>query len=1506
MAGEGSTAALPAADGAFGSSALESRERPFRVGNREIDRWGNVAYILPVPDSQLASPSGDFSDEAAVASAEAPLPLADTFFLHSYPSATKTIYLDFDGHVTTGTHWNTVYNSGNPIVTPAFSLDTDSRFSDTELQRIQAIWQRVAEDFRPFAVNVTTQDPGAAALQKSGAGDTAWGIRAVIGGSSTDWFSTSSFGGVAYLNSFPWNSDTPAFVFENNLNNGQEKSVAEAISHEIGHTLGLSHDGTTTGVEYYPGHGSGATGWAPIMGNGYSKELTQWSKGEYTGANRAEDDLAIIITANGFGYRPDDHGNNQASATVLHPTGGTILAGEGIIEQNTDRDYFALTTGSGPVSLTITPFARGPNLDILATLYDRSANVIATSNPTDRLDASFSINLIADTYYLAIEGTGKEPMTTGYSNYGSLGYYSIVGTVSPVDIRNVGVTVSPTSGLVTTEAGGTATFTIALDAAPLANVTIGLASSDSSEGLVSPADLTFTPANWSEPQTVTITGVDDAVADGDAGYIIITAAAISDDEAYHGLDPDDVSVTNLDDDWPEVLAGQHTLLPNTPNQTIAVYVAGGFPVRGLKFFAEIAGGDPASGGSLQGPQIQSVDLVGDTAIPTIFTGNNDGQHQAGGGLPQVQAWEISTAAGSVTAQGLLATLSIDTTGFWKEPTAVHGWPLLLADTQIESTHFLSVNGTRVNAAIVAGTITLNTPPIALASDVTTAEDTPYTFAVADIGFSDADTGDGLTALQIVSLPAAGTLEFDGVPVPEDQEILTADLTAGRLQFRPAADAYGSPYAAFEFAVHDGMGYSNSSAAITIHVTPVNDPPTVDDQWISVLENESTTLTLTGFDVDGDDLEFVIVDAPMHGILTGTAPNLEYTPLADFRGADSFTFIGRDGWLDSPPATVTIFVSPASVVVGRYVLYNDSAWDANDAAANANDDAAIAPDKQALLPGQVAEFQHYTSYVRGLNGLMIDIAHLGPDTVLSAADFQFLVGNSNDLAAWTAGPIPSEIALRPGDGVDGSTRVTLIWADPDVVRNRWLQVTVKATANTKLPQDDVFYFGNAIGESELGNTNGSQSLGYFPVNVTDEIAARNHPHSSADPALLDDAFDFNRDGFVDATDELIARGHGTTFRTALRSIAPAATSSEVSPTTVPGGSGWLFIVVGTHLLQPNQAGQEIPIYISGETPVAGLNFNIQVGDGELLSGGGLSAPAIEKVDILTRTIFAANHTGLRAASYGDVNLIPQHEYQATTTESGTVLAGGLLATVTIDTTGFQRGSWSLVMSSTVNGPTDFAGLGATIIDGSIALSLDWRNPVNPYDVDDNGHVSPLDALIVICYLNSLSGGSELPAMQESPPRYYDVNGDGGCTAADVLLLVNFINAQEAKRAGEGEAELSAEGTAASVAGRTAGAPPVDQRLYRCKAGTARGIRKHGTRRKPARGAGFGMSADESAHRRIHKVIAPLPGRPDARLGRMGSRSGRDRGGRRGGPIRRRFAVRLDFSQRPGGRSTVCLG
>ncbi|MEG4107674.1 DUF4347 domain-containing protein, partial [Microcoleus sp. S13_C5] len=121
-------------------------------------------------------------------------------------------------------------------------------------------------------------------------------------------------------------------------------------------------------------------------------------------------------------------------------------------------------------------------------------------------------------------------------------------TVTNSDNETPGVTVNPTAGLTTGEAGSSANFTVVLNTQPTANVTIGLNTDNVAEGTVSPNTITFTPANWSTPQQVTVTGVDDSLADGDIDYKVVTGATVSTDANYSNRDVADVSLSNKDDD----------------------------------------------------------------------------------------------------------------------------------------------------------------------------------------------------------------------------------------------------------------------------------------------------------------------------------------------------------------------------------------------------------------------------------------------------------------------------------------------------------------------------------------------------------------------------------------------------------------------------------------------------------------------------------------------------------------------------------------------------------------------------------------------------------------------------------------------------------------------------------------------------------------------------------------------------------------------------------------------
>lgn len=326
---------------------------------------------------------------------------------NSLPGAVAVAYLDMDGQVVSGTQWA---NGGTINARGIVGTLTNTQLLE--------ICRRTAEDFSPFQINVTTEESVFLAAPSNRR------IRCIIT-PDNEWY--GSAGGVAYLNSFTWTGDTPCWVFSDMLSNSP-RYIAEASSHEIGHTLSLYHDGRTSpSEEYYQGHGTGEVGWAPIMGVGYYKLLVQWSRGEYLSANNTENDLNKITTLNGFGYRADAVPNTIAGAVALTGTAPSFSA-NGILETTGDQDVYSFSTAGGACSFSALGDALSQNVDVLLEILDGTGAVIASANPDALTDASVSATLAAGTYYLRVSGVGRgDVLADGYSNYASIGQYSISG-----------------------------------------------------------------------------------------------------------------------------------------------------------------------------------------------------------------------------------------------------------------------------------------------------------------------------------------------------------------------------------------------------------------------------------------------------------------------------------------------------------------------------------------------------------------------------------------------------------------------------------------------------------------------------------------------------------------------------------------------------------------------------------------------------------------------------------------------------------------------------------------------------------------------------------------------------------------------------------------------------------------------------------------------------------------------------------------------------------------------
>lgn len=359
-------------------------------------------------------------------------PASQTFALHSRPGASRVIYIDFNGELISGTAWNSYYNGGADLVAPAFDIDgAPASFSDSELAIIQSVWLRVAEDYAPFDVDITTTDPGLAAIDRSANSDLAFGTRVLVTNDSVI-YNACMCAGIAYVGSFDMSGShqyyQPAFAFQRGTG-ANAKVIGEVVSHESGHTLGLSHDGTAS-VAYYSGQGS----WAPIMGTSYNRPISQWSKGQYSGANNLEDDLAVM-QARGAPLRADDVPSQMSAAMPIQS--GVLF--NGFIGTAADSDWFSIS-GSGQINVVASVASISPNLDLRVEVYDGGGDLIAAADPAAATIAGdsatgLSVNLTANlpasgTYYVRLDGTGYgDPLTNGYSGYASVGAYALKVTV---------------------------------------------------------------------------------------------------------------------------------------------------------------------------------------------------------------------------------------------------------------------------------------------------------------------------------------------------------------------------------------------------------------------------------------------------------------------------------------------------------------------------------------------------------------------------------------------------------------------------------------------------------------------------------------------------------------------------------------------------------------------------------------------------------------------------------------------------------------------------------------------------------------------------------------------------------------------------------------------------------------------------------------------------------------------------------------------------------------------
>jgi hypothetical protein len=416
---------------------------------------GISSFATPALADTTATQSGQ-----ATYRATANIKTTNAFALESRPGSAHTIYLDFRGTTLTSSQWNTYQNADTLLFYP-FSRDASRAFSRAEKGDIIDIWQRVTEDFAPFDVNVTTLAPTSAdTLDRTSADDMTFGTRVIITPTTSDIGRTCNCGGIAWLDSFgSTDDDSVEFAFADPLSDND--LIAQTIAHEVGHSLGLDHQGQRhedgTYSEYFMEIGV----WAPTMGSGIgAMQISQWSDGQYVGALRATDEVGIITSV--LGGVADDYTDGTDASTTTLTAGKARL---GLISTRTDLDAFQFTVGTTTKTLrgkrvvtptratiTVKPTVEGTNLVPSLTILNSAGAVVysrtngATLNDIGQivgLSKRYSALLEAGTYYAVIDGVGNDhpsaywwnsergdvhEATTAYSDYGSLGGYTITYT----------------------------------------------------------------------------------------------------------------------------------------------------------------------------------------------------------------------------------------------------------------------------------------------------------------------------------------------------------------------------------------------------------------------------------------------------------------------------------------------------------------------------------------------------------------------------------------------------------------------------------------------------------------------------------------------------------------------------------------------------------------------------------------------------------------------------------------------------------------------------------------------------------------------------------------------------------------------------------------------------------------------------------------------------------------------------------------------------------------------
>ncbi len=804
---------------------------------------------------------------------------------------------------------------------------------------------------------------------------------------------------------------------------------------------------------------------------------------------------------------------------------------------------------------------------------------------------TFTINIADD---LVLEGT--ESLNAVLSNV----TVPVGSAVNPTDIATIDGTIGITDNdgpatvsvvsQVVNESAGTVTVTVGLDKAVQGGFSVDVATGD--DTAVAPGDYTAVPATTlnfagtaSETQTFTINIADDLVLEGTESLNAILSNVTV--PVGSAVNPTDITTVDgtigiTDNDAPATVTVQSiTVNENVGTATVDVVldkaVQGGFAVTvATGDDSAVAPGDYMSttatlnfAGTVGETLTFSVPIINDSIVETVESLNVQLSSVVPGGA--VAAADINTVDGAITiALDDTAQVSLTPGVTTITESDVATYTLALSSGITSASPTIVDFGTLSTAAVKAIRdidVAPFAPPHLLEDYTIWADDGAGTFAPV--------TGNQLTIPAGVNSVAVELRANDDlvVELTEEVDLQLTGSTGGAVASGEPGITLGTPLGGvttitdsdsaqliIKSTTPDAFeGGANGQFQVLMvvpgSVTPAQPLgiPAAAAFNVEVGYLISTFEAVNGVDyqsIDGDvnfgpgvteiPIDIIAAVDGFEGdedIVLTLDDQSEFSTVAAAPIGNVQVVVG-----DCDVATVTIQEEGATTasIEGRHIFYNSSAFDGSPAGNDgANDAAAIASDKQALLPGGVASFQNYTSYTRGINGIMVDVGDL-PGSV-TASDFEFKVGNDNSPASWAAISAASVLSVNtiPGAGDNGSDRVVIVFAD-NAIEKQWLQVTVKSNANTGLANPDVHYWGNWAGES------GDNPLSTI-VNINDALAAVSNPTSSGSPATVANDFDFNRDGIVNIADAFVSLQNPTNSSNFLELISP--------PAAVQASSAW---------------------------------------------------------------------------------------------------------------------------------------------------------------------------------------------------------------------------------------------------------------------------------------------------------------------------------------------------------------